>query len=180
MLTLFKSSMAIWHNSKLDIPLFRKRPQSSRTQGRSLLTDKIMEALEQMRRGEGMNRRRFILSMVGAFLIGLFGRKIAWANKAETKIEAPEGVGKGSEITIRVTVIHNANNFFHHIEWLWIRVNEKEIARWDFTATNRPEEATFTRQIKYQVEGDSEIKSKASCNIHGSGGEAEARVLAKV
>ncbi len=126
-----------------------------------------------------MNRRKFILTLAGAFLIFLSSRKIAWAGKAEAKIEAPESAAQGSEITIRVTVIHNANNFFHHIEWLWIQVNEKEIARWDFTGSNKPEGATFTREIKYPVEGDSEIKAKASCNIHGSAGEAVVKVLAK-
>ncbi len=126
-----------------------------------------------------MNRRKFILSSAGALFIFFFSRKISWANKAESKIEAPESTLKGSEITIRVTVIHNANNFFHHIEWLWIKVNENEIARWDFTGSNKPEEATFTREIKYKMEGDAEIKAKASCNLHGSAGEAAMKVLAK-
>ena len=44
---------------------------------------------------------------------------------------------------------------------------------------NRPEGATFTKEIKYKVEGDVEIKAKASCNMHGSAGEAVTKVLAK-
>lgn len=78
-----------------------------------------------------------------------------------------------------MTATHSSNNFFHYTEWLQIKINEKEIARWDFTGTNKPEAATFTREIKYRVEGDSEIKAKASCNIHGSAGEGVAKVLAK-
>jgi desulfoferrodoxin (superoxide reductase-like protein) len=126
-----------------------------------------------------MTRRRFIISSVGSLLIFLLSRRVAWANKAEAKIEVLEVAAKGLEITIRVTVIHNANNFFHHVEWLWIRVNDKEIARWDYSATNKPEGPTFTKEIKYKVEGDIEIKAKASCNIHGSAGEVVARILAK-
>ena len=126
-----------------------------------------------------MNRRKFILSLAGALVLFLFGRRIAWANKADAKIEAPESTPKGSEITIRVTVTHNANNFFHHVQWLWIQVNDKEIARWDYTASNRPEGETFTKEVKYKVEGDVEIKAKASCNMHGSAGEGVIKVLAK-
>ena len=126
-----------------------------------------------------MNRRKFILSSAGALLTFLFSGRIAWANKAESKIEVPESAIKGSEVTIRMTVIHNANNYFHHVEWLWIQVNDKEIARWDYSATQRPEGATFTKEIKYKLEIDAEIKAKASCNIHGSAGEVVARVLAK-
>ncbi len=123
-----------------------------------------------------MNRRRFIVSGGGFFLFFILGGKNAWANKAEAKIEAPPRAALGSEITIRVTVIHSANNFFHHTEWLQVKSNEKEIARWDFTGTNKPEAATFTREIKYRVDGNVEIKAQASCNLHGSAGENVTKV----
>ncbi len=125
-----------------------------------------------------MNNRKLMLLSVTVLILFLVTGN-AWANKAEAKIEAAESAAQGSEITIRVTVTHNADSFLHHVEWLWIQVNGNEIARWDYTATNRPEGATFTKEIKYKVEGDVEIKAKASCNIHGSAGEALIKVLAK-
>ncbi len=125
-----------------------------------------------------MNNRKLVLLFAAFALVFLLNGN-AWANKAEAKIDVPETAAKGSEITIRVTVVHSANNFFHHVEWLWIRVNDNEVARWDYTASNRPEEATFVKEIKYKVEGDVEIKAKASCNMHGSAGEAVVKVLAK-
>jgi desulfoferrodoxin (superoxide reductase-like protein) len=124
------------------------------------------------------NIKKLILLSV-AFLLIFFPSGNAWANKAESRIEVPEAAPKGQEITIRVTVTHNANNFFHHVEWVWVQVNGKEIARWDYTASNKPEGETFTKEIKYKVEGDLEIKAKASCNMHGSAGEAVVKVLAK-
>lgn len=78
-----------------------------------------------------------------------------------------------------MTVIHNADSYLHHVEWLWIKIYGNEIARWDYTASNRPESATFNKEIKYKVEGDVEIKAKASCNMHGSAGEAVTKVLPK-
>ncbi len=125
-----------------------------------------------------MNRRKFILSLAGFLLTFLISRRNAWATKAEAKIEVPGNATRGSEITVRVTVIHSANSFFHHVEWLWIRVNDEEVARWDYSATNKPEGATFTKEIKYKVGDNAEIKAKASCNIHGSAGEAVAKVSA--
>ncbi len=124
-----------------------------------------------------MNRRKFILSSAGFLLTFLFSRRIAWANKAEAKIKVPESAIKGSEITIRVTVVHSANNFLHHVEWLRIKVNDDDVAQWDYSATDRPEGATFTKEIKYKVGDNVEIKAKASCNIHGSAGETVAKVL---
>jgi len=126
-----------------------------------------------------MTRRDFIVA-AGVLVAGvLVPRGTAWANKAETKIEAPESAAQGSEITIRVTVIHSANSYFHHVEWLWVQINGKEIARWEYSASNRPEDATFSKEIKYKVDGDLEIKCKASCNMHGSANEAVVKVMAK-
>ena len=126
-----------------------------------------------------MNRRDFIVAS-GVLVAGLLvPGGTAWANKAETKIEVPQSAARGSEITIRVTVTHSANNFFHHVEWLWIQMNGKEINRWEYSATNLPESATFTKEIKYVVDGDMEIKGKASCNLHGSANEAVVKVTAK-
>jgi desulfoferrodoxin (superoxide reductase-like protein) len=102
-----------------------------------------------------------------------------WANKSATSIEVPESITKGSEITIRVTVTHNANNFIHYTKWLQIMIDGKEIARWDYTMGNRPEGAIFTKEIKYKAEGDIEIQAEASCNIHGSAGPSTAKILVK-
>ena len=79
---------------------------------------------------------------------------------------------------IKVTVTHSANSVFHYTEWLWVQVNGKEVARWDF-GSKKPEDATFTREIKVKVDGDLEIKAKANCNMHGSANEATAKVTAK-
>ena len=100
----------------------------------------------------------------------------AWANKAESRLEVPESAAKGSEITIKMTVIHSANSLFHHVEWAWIQVDGKEIARWDFSSSHLPESETFSREIKTKVEGNLDIKAKASCNLHGSANEATANV----
>jgi len=115
------------------------------------------------------------------FLCGVFfvHGGIALANKSSTTIEAPESVSKNSEIIIRVTVTHSANNFLHYTEWLRVRVGDKEIVRWDFTRSQKPEGAVFTKEIKYTVEGNVEIKAEASCNIHGSMGPAMVKVTVK-
>ena len=128
----------------------------------------------------GRNEKKTInLSLILFVMIVLVHGGYVWANKSTTSSAVPESIPKGSEITIRVTVTHNANNFLHYTKWLQIMVNGKEIARWDYTMGNRPEGATFAKEIKYNVDGDIEIKAEASCNIHGSEGPATAKVLAK-
>jgi desulfoferrodoxin (superoxide reductase-like protein) len=123
-----------------------------------------------------MNRRKFFVTSA-AFVGGvLVTAGTAWANKAESRLEVPEGAAKGSEAIIKMTVIHSANSFFHHVEWAWIQVNGKEIARWDFSSSNLPESETFSRTVKVKMEGNLEIKAKASCNLHGSANEAVATI----
>jgi desulfoferrodoxin (superoxide reductase-like protein) len=126
-----------------------------------------------------MNRRGFILTSA-AFLAGLLvpGRA-AWANKSEVKIEVPETAAKGAEISILVTVTHSANSALHYTDWLWVQVNGKEVARWNYSSGNLPEGATFTKEVRHKVDGNLEIKARANCNNHGSAGEATVKVTLK-
>jgi len=126
-----------------------------------------------------MKRMTMNLSLIFlVMIVFLYGQDV-WGNKSATSIEVPENITKSSEITIRVTVTHNANSFIHHTKWLQVMINGKEIARWDYTMGNRPEDATFTKEVKYKAEGDIEIKAEASCNIHGSAGPSTVKVLVK-
>ncbi len=126
-----------------------------------------------------MKRMTTNLSLIFlVMIVFLYGQDV-WANKSATSIEVPENITKGSEITIRVTVTHSANSFIHYTKWLQIMINGKEIERSDYTMGNRPEGATFTKEIKYKAEGDIEIKAEASCNVHGSAGPSTVKVSVK-
>jgi desulfoferrodoxin (superoxide reductase-like protein) len=103
----------------------------------------------------------------------------ALANKSAASIEGPTNVVKGTEVTLRVTVAHNANSTSHYTEWLKVTANKKEIARWDYSKDKRPEAAEFTKEIKVKVTEDTEIIAEASCNNHGSRGPATHKVTVK-
>ena len=123
-----------------------------------------------------MIRRSVFLAIVFSFLF-LQLTSNAYANKSAVAIQAPASAEKGSEITIRVTVTHNANNFLHYTEWVSVMVNNQEVARWKYTGSNRPDGEVFTKEVKYTLNGNVEISAQASCNLHGSEGPATARVL---
>ncbi len=93
-----------------------------------------------------------------------------FANKTSAKIDAPDTVAKGAEVTIKVTYSHTGNNFMHYTNWASIKANGKEIARWDFSSNKRPEDEVFVREIKYTVKEPVEIEAQGNCNIHGSAG----------
>jgi len=103
----------------------------------------------------------------------------ALANKSGVAIEGPSGVVKGTEVTLRITVTHNANSPSHYTEWVKVTANKKEIARWDYTKDNRPEAAEFTKEIKFKVLEDTEIIAEASCINHGSKGPATHKINVK-
>ena len=92
------------------------------------------------------------------------------ADKSSVKIDTPETAIKGTEITIKVTVFHDSNNMFHYTNWLYIMVNDKEIARWEYSWRKKPEGNTFTKEITYTVVEPLAIKAEANCNVHGSEG----------
>ena len=100
----------------------------------------------------------------------------SFANKASVTLQVPASVQKGSEVTIRVNVSHEGNSFFHYTQWVYIKVNGKEIARWDYSSTNRPDSEKFSKEIKLIANEPLEIVAEASCNIHGSAGPASAKI----
>lgn len=100
----------------------------------------------------------------------------AYADKSSVSITAPIAATEGSQITITVTASHDANNFFHYTNWLYIMINGQEIARWDYSWRKRPEAKIFTKDITYTVTGPMNIKAEANCNIHGSKGPQTLKV----
>jgi desulfoferrodoxin (superoxide reductase-like protein) len=103
----------------------------------------------------------------------------ALANKSAVSIEGPTSVAKGTEVTLRITVSHNANSPSHYTERVKVTANKKEIARWDYTKDNRPEASEFTQEIKFKVMEDTEVVAEASCNNHGSRGPAMHKITVK-
>ena len=126
-----------------------------------------------------MKNRKTILFLI-QFLLGVFlWANVAFANKASVSIEAPPEVAKGSEITIRLTVDHTADNAFHHVEWVEVVVNNRQITYRKYSAFDLPPAATFTEEIKYTVNENTEIRAQASCNLHGSAGPGFFKIVIK-
>lgn len=113
--------------------------------------------------------------LIPAVLILLFVPVLLLADKSTVKISTERSAVKGSEIVIKIKVIHDANNFFHHTEWAYVKVNGREIARWKYPFENE----VFTREIKYRVDGPLSIEAMAYCNLHGSAGPKTATVKVK-
>ena len=109
------------------------------------------------------------------FLICLVSSQV-FADRSSTTIDAPDRAKKESIITIRITVTHNGNNFMHYTNWVYIKINGKQIARWDFKWKELPESEIFTREVSYTVEGPFTIESEANCNLHGSKGKTVKKV----
>jgi desulfoferrodoxin (superoxide reductase-like protein) len=78
-----------------------------------------------------------------------------------------------------LTVDHNADNAFHHVDWVELIVNNHQVGYWQYSAFDLPPAATFIKEIKYTVNGNTEIKAQASCNLHGSAGPGFFKVIVR-
>jgi desulfoferrodoxin (superoxide reductase-like protein) len=110
-----------------------------------------------------------------ALLVGVYNG-VCWADKSAVTIEAPDQAAKGTEILVKIQVTHSANSFFHYTNWVQVKVNGKDTAFWEYSLTNRPEGAKFTKEIKLLVNEPLEITAEANCNIHGSQGPAKKKI----
>lgn len=106
----------------------------------------------------------------------LFCAGPALANKAAVRLEAPANAALGEKVKITLFVTHSANNFFHHTKLVYLKINGKEAAHWDFDSFNLPEAADFTRSFEYVMDGPISLESAAFCNIHGSANTATATI----
>lgn len=109
-------------------------------------------------------------------MLTLAGTPLAWANRSSTSIEAPATVAKGTEATIKITISHNGNNWFHYTQWAKITANGKEVGRWDYSRGNKPEADVFTKEIKLKIDETTKIQAEASCNVHGAAPPSEKTV----
>ena len=100
-------------------------------------------------------------------------------NQPTVTIEAPAKVPRGSEITIRITIDHSANDPIHHVQWVQVLVNYQVVVWREYSLFNLPEDYTFRIEIKYTVNEDTEIRAEAACNFHGSRGATSFKVSAK-
>ena len=98
------------------------------------------------------------------------------ADKSSVEIEAPDSAKKGDVVTIVVKVTHDGNNFLHHTDWVYVKVNGEQIARWEFSWNDLPEKEVFVKEVTYPVKGPFTIEAKANCNIHGSVGAVTKQV----
>jgi len=115
--------------------------------------------------------KNFILMGV-ALLVSTIVVTPVFANKAAVSIDAPVAVPQGTEITIKLNVTHHGNNWFHHVNWVYLKVNGEEVKRWEFSWKNRPESGNFTRTFTYNVVAPIKVTAEANCNLHGSQGPA--------
>ncbi len=126
-----------------------------------------------------MKSKKAGVFLIQFLLVVLLWANVAFAGKASVSIEAPAEVTKGTEITIRLTVDHSADNFFHHVEWVQLNVNNNQLGYWRYSAVALPPAATFTKEIKYTVNENTEIRAEASCNLHGSAGPGFFKIVIK-
>lgn len=117
-----------------------------------------------------MKRKITIVGSLSILIFLLFSAT-TFANKTSVKVIAPEKVKKGTEVTIKIEVKHIGNTKGHHTDWVWLKINDKEVKRWEYTKDNLPPDQNFT--LEYTVKADQVLKIAAEghCNRHGSKGE---------
>ncbi len=125
-----------------------------------------------------MKSRKHV-SLVIATVFLLLNAPMVRADKSSVEIDAPNQVAKGSEVVITLNVTHSANSFFHYTDWVVVKANGEEIARWEYSAMDKPDGEIFTKKVTVTADKDLKIEAQANCNLHGSAGLSERIVFVK-
>jgi hypothetical protein len=116
------------------------------------------------------------------FVFPLLSSPNIFANEPVVSIQVlTEEIVPGKEIQIQLTIIHSANSFIHHVEWVDLVVNEQQSNHWAYSAFDLPPAASFKKVVKYQVPHSEEIRivAEANCIRHGSSGKISFRIPVK-
>jgi desulfoferrodoxin (superoxide reductase-like protein) len=101
---------------------------------------------------------------------------VALANRTLAALSGPDSVAVGTEVTITISISHKGNSASHYTNWVWVKADGKEIARWEFDASRLPESENFTREVKFTVVKAVEITAQGNCIRHGSRGPAVLKI----
>jgi desulfoferrodoxin (superoxide reductase-like protein) len=116
-----------------------------------------------------MKRKLFSTSILTLFVFILFSFT-TFANKTSVKIDAPEKVKAGTEVTIKIEVKHVGNTSRHYSDWVIVKINGEEYKKWEYSSDNLPTDQNFILEFKVKVEKNMEIIAEGNCNKHGSKG----------
>jgi len=101
------------------------------------------------------------------------------ANKTSVEIKAPAEIKKGTEVTIVINVFHYGNSATHHTDWVYLKINGKEVKRWQYDKENLPAAENFTLEFKVVATKNLTLEAEGHCNIHGSAGSKNATIKVK-
>jgi desulfoferrodoxin (superoxide reductase-like protein) len=92
------------------------------------------------------------------------------ANKTSVSVKGPSTAKKGTEVTIIIDVTHKGNSKMHYTDWVTLKLNGKEIKKWEFTKEKLPEAQDFKLEYKMVLTEDGTFEAQGHCNLHGSAG----------
>lgn len=101
-----------------------------------------------------------------------------FANKTSVRVAAPSEAKKGSEVSLKIDVMHKGNSGSHHTDQVTVKVNGKEVKKWTYDKKNLPPAGDFELTYSFTMTEDAVVEVKGDCNLHGSTGAQNVTVKA--
>ena len=117
-----------------------------------------------------MKTRKKIIALLSMIILFAFLAPVAMANKTSVKITTVKTAKKGTEVTVTINVMHSANTPFHHTNWVTLKINGKEVKKWEYDKKSLPPSNDFTLTYTFVLTEPVTIEAQGHCNIHGSAG----------
>jgi desulfoferrodoxin (superoxide reductase-like protein) len=99
------------------------------------------------------------------------------ANKTSVEVTVLDTVEKGETVKITINVSHRGNSSRHHTDFVYLKINGKEVKRWEYSKANLPEGNEFIVEYEFEAEKTFEIEAKGNCNLHGSSGTVKRTII---
>lgn len=114
--------------------------------------------------------------LVCLLLFLFLGSSPVFANETSVEIDTVSKAQKGEEVSIKLNVSHEGNNFIHYTYEVYLSINGEREKEWKFYMLDRPPSEEFSKEITYTVDRELELEAKGYCTLHGSNNTARATI----
>lgn len=112
----------------------------------------------------------FVLAVLAASIIPLSATDPRAQTVPTIRIESPESIAPGDEVTIEVTVFYRNVDKNNHIMYIWLYENYRRVKVWTWTEDNIFNQEEFTLTYTTVLTEDTVFFVYAKSTIHGSSG----------
>lgn len=118
-----------------------------------------------------MGWKRILLPLLTLLLLAMSG--VAYADRPDVGIEAPDSVRAGEQVPVIVEVEHEGSGPGHYVDVVRLYDGDTLLKEWRYGSDNYVKAEEWTVSHTGTFDRDAQLRATARCTLHGEGADME-------